>query len=56
MDAEYTQKIKSTLEKFNLNYIPEAHNYLNIDNEYFDFTKPNSNYAEFKYKLLIYRE
>lgn len=56
MDAEYTQKIKSTLEKFSLNYIPEAHNYLKIDDEYFDFTKPNSNYADFKSKLLIERE
>lgn len=56
MDAAYTQKIKNTLEKFNLNYIPEAHNYLKIDDEYFDFTKPNSNYADFKYKLLIEKE
>ncbi|MCI3938521.1 hypothetical protein MQX03_15075 [Chryseobacterium aahli] len=56
MNVAYTQKIKSTLEKFNLNYIPEAHNYLKIDDEYFDFTKPNSNYTDFKSKLLIERE
>jgi len=56
MDAEYTQKIKNILEKFDLNYIPEAHNYLKIDDEYFDFTKPNSNYNDFKSKLLIERE
>jgi predicted transcriptional regulator with HTH domain len=56
MDAEYTQKIKSILKKINLNYIPEAHNYLKIDDEYFDFTKPNSKYADFKSKLLIEKE
>ncbi|MFC0427528.1 hypothetical protein [Chryseobacterium scophthalmum] len=53
MDAEYTFKIKNTLDKFNLNYIPEAHNYLKIDDEYFDFTKPNSEYSQFKNKLLV---
>ncbi|WP_228462889.1 hypothetical protein [Chryseobacterium caseinilyticum] len=56
MDTEYTWKIKNTLEKFNLNYIPEAHNYLKIDDEYFDFTKPGSDYLQFKSKLLIERE
>ncbi|UFH31327.1 hypothetical protein LNP04_15325 [Chryseobacterium sp. C-71] len=56
MDAAYTQKIKSTLEKFNVKYIPEAHNYLKIGDEYFDFTKPNSDYADFKSKLLIEKE
>jgi hypothetical protein len=56
MDAEYTFKIKKTLNKFNLNYIPEAHNYLKIDNEYFDFTKPGSVYAQFKNKLLVENE
>lgn len=56
MDAEYTGKIKNTLEKFNLNYIPEAHNYLKIEDEYLDFTKPNSNYNQFKDKLLTEKE
>lgn len=56
MDADYTWKIKNTLEKFNLNYIPEAHNYLKFEDEYFDFTKPNSNYNQFKDKLLIEKE
>ena len=56
MDAEYTKKIKNTLEKFNLNYIPEAHNYLKIEDEYYDFTKPNSDYDQFKSKLLIEKE
>ena len=56
MDSEYTQEIHNTLEKFGLRYIPEAHNYLKIDDEYFDFTKPNSNYDQFKNKLLIEKE
>lgn len=56
MDAEYTFKIKNTLDKFSLNYIPEAHNYLKIDDEYFDFTKPNSEYLQFKNKLLVEKE
>src|SRR5690606_23826196 len=56
MDFEYTRKIKSTLEKFNLNYIPEAHNYLKVEDEYFDFTKPNSEYSQFENKLLIEKE
>lgn len=56
MDSEYTKKIKNTLEEFKLDYIPEAHNYLKIANEYFDFTKPESDYTQFKNKLLIERE
>jgi hypothetical protein len=39
-----------------LKYIPEAHNYLKIDNEYFDFTNRSSNYHQFKDKLLIEKE
>ncbi len=56
MDSEYAFKIKNTLQKFNLNYIPEAHNYLKIEDEYFDFTKPDSHYKQFKNKLLIEKE
>lgn len=56
MDSIYTFKIKETLNKFNLNYIPEAHNYLKIDNKYFDFTNSNSDYIQFKNKLLIEKE
>lgn len=56
MNPEYTMKIKNTLEKYGLNYIPEAHNYIKIENEYYDFTKPNSHYTEFKDKLMIEKE
>ena len=56
MNATYTLLIKNTLEKYNLEYIPEAHNYLKIGNEYFDYTRSNSNYNEFKNQILIEAE
>lgn len=56
MDAEYTDKIKKTLERFNLKYIPEAHNYLKIEEKYYDFTRPDSDYGDFKDKLLVEKE
>ncbi len=52
MDSEYTPLIKDTLNKNNLEYIPEAHNYLKINNSYYDFTRRDSNYNQFKNKLL----
>lgn len=56
MDAEYSPLIKNTLEKYNLKYIPEAHNYLKNGDEYFDFTRLNSNYNEFKNQILAETE
>ncbi|MDF2932229.1 MAG: hypothetical protein K0R36_1560 [Chryseobacterium sp.] len=56
MNTDYTFKIKKTLGKYHLNYIPEAHNYLKIKNEYFDFTKPDSDYRQFRNKILIKKE
>lgn len=56
MDAEYNSKIEKTLKKYELVYIPEAHNYLKINNEYFDFTLPNSKYDHLKSKLLEEKE
>lgn len=56
MDAEYTVKIKNTLSKFALHYIPEAHNYLKIEDKYYDFTRSNCDYVQFKNKLLIEKE
>jgi hypothetical protein len=52
MDAEYNSKIENTLIRYKLDYIPEAHNYLKINNEYFDFTLPNAKYEDIKSKLL----
>lgn len=40
----------------NLEYIPEAHNYLKIGNDYFDFTNYNSSYSEVENRLLIETE
>jgi hypothetical protein len=56
MDADYTFKIKNALEKHHLNYIPEAHNYLKIENEYFDFTKTDSEYSQFQNKIIVGKE
>ena len=52
MSASNTKKIKETLEKNNLDYIPEAHNYLKYENEIFDFTSSNSKTSDFEYDLL----
>ena len=52
MDAEYTKKIENTLNEYGLEYIPEAHNYLKIVNEYYDFTNPNSQYSHLEDKIL----
>lgn len=56
MDAEYNSKIEKTLKKYNIDYIPEAHNYLKINNKYFDFTLPNAKYDDVKSKLLEEKE
>lgn len=52
MDSNYTSAIKNTLEEHDLDYIPEAHNYLKIEKDYFDFTKSDSDYQQFKDKIL----
>ena len=48
MDSNYAPAIKNILHKYGLTYIPEAHNYLKIGDQYYDFTKPRSNYNDFK--------
>lgn len=52
MDKEYSPKIENTLNENQLDYIPEAHNYLKLGNEYLDFTKPKAEYSEIENKLL----
>ena len=52
MDANYAPKIQKTLKLNNLEYIPEAHNYLKIGNQYLDFTNENSSYSEIENLLL----
>jgi len=52
MNANNTSEIKETLKKNNLEYIPEAHNYLKYVNEIFDFTKIGSKPSDFENDLL----
>ena len=52
MNANNTSEIKETLKKNNLEYIPEAHNYLKYLNEIFDFTKIGSKPSDFENDLL----
>ncbi len=47
MNGDNTPKIKSVLENHNLEYIPEAHNYLKFKNQILDFTKKNSSENDF---------
>jgi hypothetical protein len=54
MNAENTPKVENTLLKNNLKYIPEAHNYLKYENNFFDFTKSSS--ADFVKDLLFETE
>lgn len=52
MNGENTPKIKSVLHNYNLEYIPEAHNYLKFKNQILDFTKKNSSENDFINVLL----
>ena len=52
MDSIYAPKISHTLVKHQLDYIPEAHNYLRFGEEYIDVTLPDSNYSDFSDKLI----
>lgn len=52
MNGLNTPKIKETLLKNNLSYIPEAHTYLKYDSNYFDFTRKNSSPNNFLGYLL----
>lgn len=42
MSAENTSGVKSVLEEYGLEYIPEAHTYIEIDGKINDLTFPNS--------------
>ena len=52
MNGENTPKIKSVLHNYNLEYIPEAHNYLKFKNHILDFTRKNSSENDFINDLL----
>lgn len=56
MDEIYAPSISETLKKYDLSYIPEAHNYLKIEDSYFDFTKPKAKYLDFSDSILFETE
>ncbi len=52
MNSDNTSVIKNVLNKFNLKYIPEAHNYLRNNNYIWDFTGISVDETEFELDLL----
>ena len=56
MSSNNTQKVQTTLEKYNLKYIPEAHNYLKVGSAILDFTNLNSEAADFSDDIIQEQE
>lgn len=52
MSASTTPEIARTLAKYNLSYIPEAHNYLRYGGQILDFTKPGFPIPDFEDHLI----
>ncbi|WP_313504412.1 hypothetical protein [Kaistella carnis] len=52
MNSSNTKEIRQTLKTYNLEYLPEAHNYLKYDSEIYDFTKKDSKPTDFINELL----
>lgn len=52
MNSLNTPKVSATLEKYGLDYIPEAHNYLKYDGQIFDFTGPGFDPKNYKEDIL----
>ena len=52
MNSSNTKEIEQTLKTHNLEYLPEAHNYLKYKNEIYDFTKKHSKPSDFVNELL----
>ncbi len=52
MNAQNTSKAASVLNKYGLEYLPEAHNYLRIENQRLDFTTEKSRASSFEKDLL----
>jgi hypothetical protein len=53
MNSKNTAEISETLQKNNLKFIPEAHNYLKFENQIFDFTNSKSKPSDFEDDLII---
>ena len=56
MNSKNTPKIGNALNKTTINYIPEAHCYLKIENERLDFTSSTSNFFKIKDDILSEKE
>jgi NhaP-type Na+/H+ and K+/H+ antiporter len=56
MNAKTYPKIQKTLQKNDLEYLPEAHNYLKIENQIFDCTNSKSSEKDFLPYLISERE
>ena len=56
MNSINTPKIAETLKPYNLNYILEAHNYLNWENNILDYTNETSLSANFYKDLVVETE
>src|SRR5690554_5512419 len=56
MCEENTQGIDSILSGYNLEYIPEAHCYIKIENKIFDLTRITTNNDSFSFSLLTEEE
>jgi len=52
MNGRNSPRVLNVLAKANLDYIPEAHNYLKIDDEIIDCTFPNTTGNAFSHDLL----
>jgi hypothetical protein len=52
MSGRTTPKVAATLEKYKLNYIPEAHCYLKFNDRIYDFTRPGSRPEDFAGELV----
>jgi hypothetical protein len=52
MNGANTPKILNTLQQYNISYIPEAHNYLKVEDHILDYTFPNSGDSHFEQDLL----
>ncbi|MEM6717829.1 MAG: hypothetical protein AAF611_00805 [Bacteroidota bacterium] len=56
MNEANTRGVRKVLDKYKINYIPEAHTYLKIDGNVIDITRASSNKTPFLESLLIEEE
>ena len=56
MNSENTPKIGNVIKANNLDYIPEAHSYLSINDERVDYTSHNSDFNRLKNDILVETE